>query len=80
MNYKNVKLFIFGINLHTLQIDNENWYYDIHKSSNTTILQRSTSYISNESSDIYIINTILELNEDNPKETLDKFFKLLMLQ
>lgn len=58
---------------HDLIIDGVVWAYDIYI-DNTTRFGCSIGGIE------YNLPIALPLNRDNPKETLDKFFKLLMLQ
>jgi hypothetical protein len=75
MNYKEVKILSQSIsgNCNNLLIDGSPFNYDIIYGRRQTILYNKIdhSYLS--------INIDLILNVENPKETIDKFFKLLLL-
>ena len=51
------------------------YYYQINTKYTKTILHSIDG-----NSIVYVLNTLLPLNYKNPKETLDTFFKLLILQ
>jgi hypothetical protein len=59
----------------TLNIDGELYYYAANVKLNATVLIPSNSLLQN-----IILNTVLELDLNDPKDTLDKFFRLLVLQ
>jgi hypothetical protein len=71
MKYSDVKLLQSFKQCYNLLIDNKLYIYDIYFERKETVFGRDNTY--------YILPTILELNKENPKETLDEFFKLLPL-
>jgi hypothetical protein len=57
----------------TLQIDDKLYTY-------YTFLFGRTGLLSDNNYMVVALNITIPLNMDNPKETIDKFFKLLVLQ
>lgn len=84
MDYKEVSIDCGGTRHHpvaqcnNILIDGKYWAYDIEKDDNYTVLHNR--FWEHKDGKRFQINCILELNSNNPKETIDKFFKLLMLQ
>jgi hypothetical protein len=79
MLYKEVNFFTGSESgkYNTLLIDGNRWYFDLYEESNCTVLESANGSYSNYIR--YKIDILLELDRLNPKETLDTFFKLLIL-
>jgi hypothetical protein len=81
MNYKEVKLILSsdkGLS-NDLMIDGIEYWYDMSDGSDPTDGHSTTLMDPKNLKIRYDIDIILPLNPDNPKETLDKFFALLLL-
>jgi hypothetical protein len=82
MNYKEVKLILStdkGL-ANDIMIDGVEYWYDMSDGSDPTDGHSTTLMMAHQpSSNRYDIDIILPLNKENPKETLDEFFKLLLL-
>ena len=80
MEYKKVKIVHGSVDVkgnffcNDLNIDGTDAEYDINVIRNTTTFKMGYSGHS------LVLKRALMLNEKNPKETLDRFFKLLLLQ
>jgi hypothetical protein len=73
MIYKEVKCIYGSGPYNDISVDGQSAVYDVLVGSNCTRF-----YLIGGS--WMVLKTRLPLNKNNPKETLDKFFKLLLLQ
>lgn len=71
--------FVRRTRIHHLLIDNIHCIYTIDYINNITILKPTGETQLFDNFD-YSIPKILELNMDNPKDTIEKFYSLLMMK
>lgn len=55
-----------------ISINNSTWYYDAYYSTRRT-------HLWDRNGEAFVLPCIVLLDENNPKETIDHFFKLLMV-
>jgi len=77
MKIKILHSYGYALSAYDLVIDNEFWSYEAYEISGRTILKK---YDRGNTITVHKIPMTLPLNEQDPQETIDKFYKLLLLK
>ena len=81
LQYKTIILIKTNDFSSSLLIDGETWYYDTVFTGITSFYKvRDDDYYNLVFDPFFTLNATIKMNINNPKETIDRFLKLLILK